>query len=165
MLIQRPRHRRSGGAILELIIFMPVLLIFLTSTVEFGQIMSGLKVVELASRMAAKTAAESAQADLISGAALTAVESTANSTLAGYGMTSCRVILEHTLGGVGTFNTGACPCSAPVTPALPTSASGSVRVTVCVEATELTPDLLSTLGFTVVGKHGQQSTVLPVETP
>lgn len=148
-----------------MIVFTPVLLIFLTSTVEFGQIMSGLKVVELASRMAAKTAAESPQADLISGAALASVESTADSTLAGYGMTSCRVILEHTLGGAGTFNTGTCPCSAPVTPTLPVSASGSVRVTVCVEASELTPDLLSTLGFTVSGKHGQQSTVLPIETP
>lgn len=165
MVMQRFRHRRAGGAILELIIFMPVMLIFLTSVVEFGQILSGLKVVELASRMAAKTAAESTQADLISGAALSSVESTANSTLAGYGMTSCRVILEHTLGGVGTFNTGTCPCSAPATPALPASASGAVRVTVCVEATELTPDLLSTLGFTVAGQHGQQSTVLPIETP
>ena len=156
-------HRRSGAAVFEFVVFAPVLLIFVAAIVEFGLVFANLQTVELSSRMAAKVAAEASQADVTSGNAtlLMNIRSTADDVLAAGGMSSSGVVLQHTLGGGnGSFTNGT--CSAPATPPMPAEA---VRVTVCVDLSQLTPDLLNTFGFSTTGRTGRQTTTLRFEGP
>lgn len=163
---RRRSSRRSAVVILELILTMPVIIIFLLAIVEFGLILALSKNVSYASRFAAKIASEQARTDVnglgevnlaLGGSdLLTAV----NQYLSTAGITggACQVILEHDVAGVSNpiqiDGPGGCPtCTAPVT-ALPTANSPpcnitleSVRVTVCVPLTGNVPDLLCTFGF------------------
>ena len=84
-----------------------------------------------------------------------------NQLLSEYGMTYSRIVLQHDFGGTATCvstDGGACPGDAPIAN-LPGVGNGTyVRVTVYVEMSQLTPDLLSTLGLTSYGKIIQNTT-------
>jgi hypothetical protein len=159
---------------MELILWFPVVLMFLCGVIEFGLILGQLKQVALASRLGARVAAEMSQAALPTavGTVRTALERHLNSA----GMTSCSVILTHNVPAVGgtTQTDGSCPgagCSVPDTlPPLPNGTvlagggnSGSVRVTVCVPLTELSPDLLGTLGFSIGTRRATHTTTMAYE--
>ena len=166
-------RRRDGIVVYELIVAGPVFLILLTALVELGSLMSNMRHVNLAARAGAKTASELSTVNL--GSALPAdnidlVRNAVDKVFGSAGITSCQVILEHNPGCNALMDTirtsGACPgCSAPGT-ALPTLVQipgGTVRVTVCVEATQLAPNLLSGFGLSISGRTITDSVTLPYE--
>lgn len=163
---RRPSHRRSAVVILELILTLPVLVIFLLAVVEFGLILALSKQVSYASKYAAKIAAEQPRSNtglgdvnLNSGGSelLTAVNQYLST--AGFSVGACRVILRHDVASVNNTTQidgpGGCakcvtpPGSLPVAPAVPcpNTTLESVRVTVCVPVKGNIPNLLCTFGF------------------
>ncbi len=164
--------------ILEVIVLFPVIVILLAAVIEFGLLLSGIKHVQASSRAGAKIASELATADLTAVPTtnnVDAVQATVDQVLSSAGFNSCQVILEYLVpttmctgvaSGSGTQTAGSCTgCNAPSV-SLPTLANvpgGSVRVTVCVDADQLTPDLLSTFGFDISSKVISTSTTLPYE--
>lgn len=161
----RLRQRLSGVTYLELILALPVIFIFLLAVIEFGLIFANLKYVPAASRAGAKVYAETPTAALTNPATLTAVQNAVNDALSPGSMTACRVILQHNVGGVGLIQSGTCVCPPPTTPAMPVLAGGSVRVTVCVEVSQITPNLLAGFGFTTTGRIAKSTTTFPHEGP
>jgi Flp pilus assembly protein TadG len=163
--------RRSAVCVLELILWLPVFLIFLLAVIEFGLILGQLKQVALASRVGAKMAAESLPISMA------AVQNEVDRQLESAGMgASCSIILVHNVPGGGASpqtTGGGCNCTSPTSPTLPTGTllsdnvthSGSVRVTVCVKLTQLTPNLLSTFGYSISNGTVQQTTTFVHEHP
>jgi Flp pilus assembly protein TadG len=156
------RTARRGAVILELIVAIPILVIALLVVVQFGLIMANLKQVALASREGAKIAAETAGlSTATTAAAAVAIRSAVDARLesAGFGSAASQgVTLRHNVGGGGVATDGT--CSDPTTPTLP---AGSVRVTICVELTKLTPNLLQTFGFDISSDVVEQTTTLDFE--
>lgn len=148
-----PRTHRRAGIIVEFLLAFPILLIAVLVLVEFGVIMANLKQIAAISRDGAKLAASTAP---LNAATATLIRARVDRDLesAGYGASaSAGVTLRHTVGGTAVFTDGT--CSDPVTPAMP---SDAVRVTVCVELTEFTPNLLSTFGFDITGRVAEHTT-------
>lgn len=156
------RTGRSGAVIVELILAMPILFISLLVVAEFGMVMANLKQVALASREGAKIAAETAGLSPANTAATAAaIRSAVDDRLesAKFGPSATvGVRLDHTVGGGGSAADGTCP--SPAGPALP---SDAVRVTVCVELTKLTPNLLAAFGFDISSSTVEQTTTLDYE--
>ncbi|MDA0833583.1 MAG: TadE/TadG family type IV pilus assembly protein [Planctomycetota bacterium] len=151
---------RRGVIVLELIVTLPALLILALAVIEFGLIQHGQKHVASASAFGAKIAAETAGLNTANTAAnRAAIETSINTQfdVAGYGNVT-GITLRHNVGGGGVDSSGNCPD--PVTPALP---SNSVRVTVCVEFTELSPDLLGSFGFSLGNRIAVFTTTYPYE--
>ena len=152
------------------ILTFPIWLIFLLAIVEFGQILSNQQQVALASRVGAEEASQTyalplSDADAVPANVLRAIDQ----QLASSGISRCRVVLEHnvvpsTPSAIPvpvTLSSGACYYDPPVT-ALP-SARQYVRLTVCVELTEITPNLLALFGFDVAGRTIQHTTTFRYE--
>lgn len=163
---QADRPLRQAVVVVELILMMPVLLVFVAALIEFGLILANTKVVALASRTAARIAAETPTSSLPS--SISTVRAGADAVLATASMTSCRVILEHNVPTVSgsLVSDGPCNCSAPLTPALPVANGGAlraVRATVCVELSQLTPNMLAAFGFSTANRTVSQSTLYPYE--
>ncbi len=171
-------RRRAGVVILEVIVLFPVIVILLAAVIEFGLLLSGIKHVQAAGRAGAKIASELTTSNLTAAPTtnnVDVVQTTVDRVLSSAGFTSCEVILEYIVptpmctgvtSGSGTQTAGSCTgCNAPSAslPALADVPGGSVRVTVCVDADQLTPDLLSTFGFDVSSKVITTSTTLPYE--
>lgn len=164
------RGTRGGAVTLEFIIALPVLLIMLLAVVQFGMFFSGLQQVSLASRVGAEAAAETnltglTSADSIPGPILTAI----NAQLGSSASSACKVYLEHNVDGseeeLQEPSGSGCACTPPVT-GLPLDAANgvySVRVTVCVPMTELTPNCLELLGFDISARWTQCSTTFRYE--
>jgi len=171
--VARAESRRRGVVTLELIVVTPIIAIMLSAVIEFGVMLASIEQITASVRAGAKVASELSNADL--GNAATAVnvdvvQAAVDNVLGSAGMSSCMVILEHnpTCNGLvaATKTAGACAgCAAPAT-ALPTTAvipSGTIRVTVCVEATQLAPNLLSTFGYDLTGQVVSDAITLPYE--
>lgn len=157
------KKQRRGGVTLELILVMPVMIIFVLAAVEFGLLLSQIKQVEFASREGARLAAVQTPGDLS-----TAIGTVSNRVervlqtgeIPGY----CKVILQHNVAAASnpTQSTGSCNCPTPTTPALPSGTNlAAVRVTVCVGMEKLAPDLLSSFGLSLNGKIVSQTTTWP----
>jgi hypothetical protein len=162
-----------GAIVVELIIALPVMAIFLAAVVEFGLILVGVQQVALASRTGAKVAAESAGLNVGGGspAVATSVKSAVDRVLAAGGIgvaggtgNSCTVQLRHNVpGDAGLYTAGgSCPCNSP-TSNTPASPPFYVRVTVCVELSKLSPNLLNTFGFSTANKYVEHTTTYPYE--
>lgn len=161
----RLRPKRRGVVTFELIVTTPILLIFLAAVIEFGLILANTKQVALASRVGAKVAAEDSRLPGSTSDVNDDVETAVNRQLqaAGFGASGTSgVTLRHNVGGGSVSDTNG-TCADPTSPALPTDGSGSVRVTVCVELSKLTPDLLSMFGFSTSGKTVEVTTTYPYE--
>jgi Flp pilus assembly protein TadG len=148
-----------------MLVAVPLLLVTLLAIVEFALVMSKLQQVALASRAGASVAAKQSSLDVV------AVKTQVDRELAVGGISagSCEVLLQHNVQEatpvVMTSGAG-CTCQSPSTPALPSSSlvpAGCVRVTVCVQLSALTPDLLSTLGVSLGSSFVNNSTTLPYE--
>jgi len=154
---------KRGVAYLELILALPILLIFLAATIEFGVIMANLKYLPLASRAGAKVLAESADPSL----ALASVEAVVNETLSATGMTPCKVTIKYNYPNNGSQSTGgSCPCDGPAFSTFPTQDADTpytVSVTVCVEVSQMAPDLLGMFGFSLAGRVATSTTIYPYE--
>ncbi len=167
----KSRIRSPKGAVtLELILTFPIWLIFLLAIIEFGQILSNQQQVALASRVGAEEASQTAVLPLTGGSPVPAsVLGAIDQQLASSGISACRVILEHNV----------VPSPPPVIPVPVTLSSGTchydppatelplvrqyVRVTVCVELAELTPDLLGMFGFDISNRTVQHTTTFRYE--
>jgi hypothetical protein len=149
--------RRGGAVLVEFLLVMPILLVALAGVIEYGLILSNLQQVALASRVGAKVASE--QPTPLD---ITAIHAAVDQQLKSAGFSgACRVILQHNVpgGGPSPQTTGACDCNMPLTPGTPATTHGRfVRVTVCVELSELTPDLLDFFGFSVAGRLVEETT-------
>lgn len=158
---QSLRALRRGVSVLELILVVPILLILLLAVIEFGQILASLKQVSLASRVGAKVASELPMLPATGSPFPMDVAAAVQNQLLSNGMTYSRIVLQHDSGGMPnclSTDGNPCPGTAPTT-ALPGTAFGTyVRVTVYVEMTQLSPNLLSTLGLTTVGKVIENTT-------
>ena len=148
-------RKRSGAVVLEAIIGLPVLIIALMAIVEFGMLSSNQAIVHAASRAAADAAA--AVSLPTSGAVPTEISNAATKVLdaRGIGITCVRV--EHTadLGGSTTVLLSGSGANNPTSPR-PTDAY--VAVTVCVENTQLAPNLLSIFKLDLSGSYSQHTT-------
>lgn len=161
--------RRSALCVFELILWFPVFLMFLLSVIEFGLIFGQLKQVAVASRAGAKVAAESLPISM------TAIQDAVDHQLQSAGIgSSCNIVLVHNVpgGGASPQTTGTCDCNTPFGPTLPAGtllggggSSGSVRVTVCVRLTQLSPDFLNTLGFSIANFNAEHTTTYVHEQP
>lgn len=161
-LIQK-RNQRRGVITLELILIMPIMIIFVVAAVEFGVLLAQVKQVEFASREGARLAAQQTPTNLSSavGTVSNRVERVLQTgNIPGY----CKVILQHNVAAASnpTQSTGSCNCPTPTTPTLPTGTNlAAVRVTVCVGMEKLAPDFLSSLGLSLNGKIVSQTTTWP----
>ena len=157
--------RRPGVTILEIILVMPILVILLMAIVEFGLILANLKQIAVSSRVGSDTAAQT-PALPATGTVPANIVTAVQQQLQSSGMSACRIILVHNTSGstvtlVSDIGAG-CTCTSPTTPALP--ASGKfVRLTVCLELTELTPNLLGTLGFDISSRMAEETTTMRYE--
>ncbi len=174
LIQQRPtqtrnrRRRRSGGTLLEFIIVLPILLIMLAAVVEFGLWLSNTQYLEMASREGASVASRFPTLPQNNGDTFpAAIRDAVDAELAKRGLPQAREIrLENNSGGTVVVTrdklNGADPdCPEPTDePASPTMTAGSsyVRVTVCLDTTSLTPNLLKTFGFDLDGRVTQQTT-------
>ena len=170
------RRARSGAITLELILCLPVWIIVLAATLEFGLLISRLQQVALAARVGAM---EAAQTDGIQEfvAFPTGVETVVDRQLqSAKGQSDtieyCRLILEYRLGGtVATplVQDGNTPCNCqPIDgsdlPFPNTDCGDYVRVTVCVRMSELAPNLLKVFGFDISGKFVQHTATYAYES-
>jgi hypothetical protein len=161
-------NRRSAVIVLELILGLPILIIFLFAVVEFGLILALSKQVSFASRFGANLASRESRATLgdlnlpVGGSRLlTAINE--NLATAGISGGACQVILEHNVNGVLNpvqFDppAGCENCVAPGTslpdPVMSCVEDGrlapeTVRVTVCISIQDHVPDLLCGFGFSI----------------
>ncbi len=167
----RPRRRAPKGAVvLELILMFPIWLIFLLAIIEFGQILSNQQQVALASRVGAEEASQTAMLPLSDGHPIPEnVLQAINGQLSISGISPCRVILEHNVVPSPpsayptpvTLSWGSCNCDPPPD-ALPLLRH-SIRLTVCVPLSDLTPDLLGMFGFDISNRTLQHTTTFRYE--
>lgn len=170
----RPRNnrRKQGGAILELIIALPILVIGIFAIVEFALLQANTQQLEYASRIGAKMASENGSL----GAAVAippdiddAIRRNLQEANLNTADANIRITLEHNAGaGAGgastTLTTGTLVCPPDDEPPVPTTAE-FVRVTVCMDiiAGNLTPNLLQTYGFDINGRVARQTTTYRYE--
>ncbi len=176
-VIARPRYssranrlRNCRGAIvLELLLALPIWLIGLLAIVEFGELVTRLQQVALASRVGAELASETAALSTTPGDPVpSAILDVIDQQMQSAGMSQCKVYLQHNVGvGAGTVTlvSGTCTVPEPPLPA-PLPPGEFVRITVCAEATELTPNLLNTALFgclDISTWHVRESTTMHYE--
>ena len=178
---RRLHRRRHGGAvILEVILTLPLLMITLLAIVEFGVMLVNLQYLEFASRTGAQVASQLDQSDFYSPvlpnppifpAEIAVAVNTQLNQATPNAMTplaSTSILLEHSVPLSGPGMTGAAvevsdgvavtsaDVVEPPVPAPP--AYRYVRVTVFVDAVDLTPNVLAAFGFDLSGKRFQQTT-------
>jgi len=151
------RRRRARGRItVELLLNLPIWLLFVLAVVQFGQQSAAVQPVALASR---EGAAEAAQTASLSSddAVPDAVLSVVRRQLASARLVCSKIILEHNVGGKPVMLiAGSGPGEPPAAP-LPRFGN-SVRVTVCVPPTGSIPNLLGKLGLGFGPRALEQST-------
>lgn len=163
-------HRRSRGAVtLELILALPILIIAVFAIVQFGLLFVTMQQLALGCRVGAEEASQTpglpAAGDVPANVVSIIQKQLENSCIH-----ACAIILEHNQSGpehtlrCDFDNDGDmlpdCPdCQEPAS-AIPPS---SVRVTICVELTELIPNCLASWGFDVSDKTVQCSATFALE--
>ena len=187
---RRPKRRRAS-VLLELIVALPILVIIVVATVQFGLYFQNMQQVALASRVGARVAAENAS--LPNGAANVSdpavpvpstIDAAIRRQLSNSGIEPCAIILEHNVNAQPApepndpptfpeqtlrteFDNDAnsmddCPdCDEPSS-AIP---ARTVRVTVCVKMDELMPNCLKMLGFDISTYTSQSTTTVCYELP
>ena len=165
----RPRSRR-GVITLQLIFWLPILVIFLMAIVEFALMMQLNKQVAYASRFGAKLAAEITRdpaaathlANFNQGTTPNNLKDQIDTYLANHGLSAaCEIQLQHNacLGSQSqTDNDQPCNCGAS-SPSLPAGEPANpdeayVKVTVCEALPGNVPNLLATFGFDLNGPNG-----------
>lgn len=151
-----PEDKRRGAVVLETLIVLPILLIAVLGIVQFSIMTSRLSWVKRASRDGADCATAVSPLPL-AGAVPPQVIDAVSAVLSEKNMTWTEIRLEHNVGPGGPYvlTAGGGPCPAPtMVPSQP-----YVMVTVCVEQSELAPNLLETMCFDLEGRFVQQSTI------
>jgi Flp pilus assembly protein TadG len=153
--------RRGGAIVVELLLNLPIWLILLLATVEFGELTANLQQVSLASRIGAEEASRTpslpAQGDVPE-----AVQTAIQRTLAGAGVCCSNVILQHNLGGTPVTLVSGDGSGRPPTTALPEMGT-YVRVTTVARATQIAPNLLDFFGCKFSSTFLSQSATFPYQ--
>ncbi len=168
-----PAHKqRTAIVTLETIVWLPVLAILLAAVIEMGLIMTGTMHVAAASRLGAKLAAETmglspattiGTANDIKMSVDEYLQNAGYETISNGGVISAGVRLQHSvLGGDSDVSAGG-TCPEFVPPDFPALPSGAVRVGVCVNVTEVSPNLLRTFGFDTTNVTIEMFTTYPYE--
>lgn len=163
---RRPGLTRRAVIVVELLLTFPILFVLLLAVIEFSLMIANMQQVSQASRFGTKMAADTPGLGGFTDPPLTNTTATTIRTQvdrqfesAGFGSNASRgVTLRHTVGAgyVATDGTAADPFDPP----MPTNA---VRVTVSVDLSKLTPDLLATFGYSTSGQTVELSTTYPYE--
>ena len=149
------KPKRCGVIALEAIIGLPILVIALLAIVEFGLLSSNQALVHAASRAGADAAA-SLGCDLPeSGGVPTEIVDAVQCVLAARGATASCIRVEHTNGPASphVLQSG----SGGVAPAGVVPSDQYVCVSVCVDNTELAPNLLEVFCIDLDDTYSQQS--------
>lgn len=163
---RRTALQRCGVIVVELILTFPVLLVLMLAVIEFSLIIINVQQVSQAARMGAKIAAETPGLGgftdpPLTNTTATAIRAAVNRQLftAGFGISSARgVTLRHTVNAGYQATDGL--AADPILPVMPNNA---VRVTVSVNLSELTPDLLGTFGYSTSDQTVELTTTYPYE--
>ena len=149
------RGNRTGAVVLETIIGLPILVLALMAIIEFGLLSSRQAIVHAASRAGADAAAAY---ESLPAATPIPVEVTdaVDRVLAPMGIKADCIRLEHTVEGVPASvlvsGSGASAPSGPV------PSSDYVRLSVCIENTQLAPNLLSIFFLNLENTFSQHTT-------
>ncbi len=162
------RRSRSGVIVLELILGVMVGLVLIVAVVEFGLLVANYQHVVQTTQSVARFASEVPANGLNSiGETQTVTNEArdlADDLLAGTGLPTSATVgvhLQHTVGPTDFgAEAGTCPLAVD-----PTQPDDTVRVSVCVSADRLAPDLLSTLGFTLQGRTVQFTVTVAHDNP
>jgi len=160
----RLHKQRRGGAVLELLLALPVLIIGVLAIVEFGLLRANQQQLEYASRVGANIAVDDPNPTV------TDIDSAVRAHLQEAGIDTAdaniRITLQENTTGA-TIETTAGTLNCTVAGSVPAAPAGQefVRVTVCLDIVEsqMTPNLLQTLGFDIAGWQMQQTTTLRYE--
>jgi hypothetical protein len=157
---RRLRTRRSGVFLAELLLTMPVFMVFLLAVVQFGIFFGNSQVLALASRVGAEAASEItplpvSNATEVPAAVVNAVTKHLTSAgIQGY----CRIRLEHNANEIDepdVYNSPEDdPCDCKPDAVLEEDEFPPyvyVRVTVCVSVSKLMPNLLTVFGLDISG--------------
>lgn len=163
---------QSASVTVEFLLVMPILLIVLLTTIEFGTLLANLQQVALACRVGAEAASQSGSLP-DSGPVPTNITDAISQQLGSSGMTYGAVILQHNVNGPTYLVTTPDPLPAPCVPPAaelpptpwPDTNYGrlSVRITVCVPMAELAPNCLAVFGFDLSGRYVSCSTTFRYE--
>jgi len=152
-----------------MLLVLQIVLVVLLAVVQFGLFFSNYQQLALASRVGAELASETSLPNQTM--AITPLPTDITDLvvrqLHSSGIDPCAVILEHNVNGpafteqtLRTNYTPNCPtCSEPAG-TIPTN---SVRLTICVQLTELMPNCLSWLGFDIATRTSTSSTTFGYE--
>lgn len=163
---RRSTRPGRGVIVVELLLAFPVLFVMLLAVVEFSLIIINVQHVSQAARLGAKMAAETPGLGGFTDPPLT---NTTTATIrtqvdrqlftAGLGEYASRgVTLRHTVAAGYVAIDGL--ATDPTLPAMP---SGAVRVTVSIELSRLTPNLLSSFGYSTADQTVEMTTTYPYE--
>jgi Flp pilus assembly protein TadG len=137
---------RCGGTIaVELLLNLPIWLILLLATVEFGELTANLQQVSLACRIGAEEASRTPSLPT-KGEVPATIQTAIQRTLAGAGVCCSNVILQHNLGGTPVTLVSGDGSGGPPSIALPEMGT-YVRVTAVARATQIAPNLLDFFGL------------------
>lgn len=147
---------RTGAVVLEAIIGLPILVIALMAIVEFGLLSANQAYVHASSRAGADAAAGIVRQLPASGPVPAEVDQAVSKVLGARGIAASWIRVEHTNGPAPPYaltsgNGGSTPTAAAPT-------GDYVRVSVCVENTELAPNLLRGFSIDLFGTFSQQTT-------
>ena len=165
---RRTGRQRCGVIVVELILTFPVLMVLLLAVIEFSLIIINVQQVSQAARMGAKIAAETPGLGGFTDPPLTntiatAIRAAVDRQLftAGYGQNVSRgVTLRHTAPVAPGY---AATDGLAADPTLPLMPNNAVRVTVSINLSELTPDLLGTFGYSTIDQTVELTTTYPYE--
>ncbi len=142
--------------LLETLLVIPIALIAVLAIVELATLTSGMTFVKRASREAADVA--TALPLPLTGPVPPQVLDAVDASLAEHSVTWTEVRLEHNIGPAPPYVL----VSGPGTNCAPPTARPNtpwVMVTVCVEQSQLAPNLLQTFCFDLNGRFVQQTTI------
>ncbi len=153
---------RQAAVVLELIIALPVLILATLAVVELGLWMSNKEKLEMAARIGAEAAAETAGLNMMANLNGSEIQEKVHRYLqnAGIPINNVEITLSYVsmLGASPMLLTENPPGISPP-PALPAPPSGYryVRLVVSVPASDLAPNLLGYFGFDLQGLYTQQA--------
>lgn len=161
-MVQRV-EKRNGSVVLEAIVALPVLLIAVMAIVELGLLSSNQSVVHSASVAGADAAVALGCTLPTTGSVPSEIIEAVEGALACQNARATCIRVEHTIGRspphVLEMGTGASP------PLASPPASDYVCVSVCVENTELAPNLLRTFCLNLQETYSQQTVCRCVSCP
>lgn len=154
------RLRRRAVMTLELILVLPIMLIVLLATIQFGQYFANLQELTFAARVGAQEAAQTPALPAMDGNPVpTSVITAIDQQLSAFGINERIIVLEHNT--QGTPVSLVTPTGTPTPPKLtPLPPGRYVRVVIVVPKSEMMPELLKTFGLCLAA--GQATTVSAV---